>query len=459
MRRLLAMLVSLAACLVFAATVSGGPSVTYANVAPIFADKCAGCHTVGGIAPFPLTTARDARKYADLIAAVTQARIMPPWPPGVDSPAFVGQSHRRLTGPELGAIAQWVKEGAPAGPRVAAPPKPRAPNGLVLAPATAYTPHATVGLDDYHCTLLAPNLSQGRMVTAAHVLPGRADIVHHVILYEVRGAQVQEARALNRASGGRGWTCFGGPGVGVDSIDHGRWLGAWVPGKTNDAFPAGTGMSFPKGAAIVMQVHYNLIHRARPDRTRISLRFAPAGDRVKPLETKLYAAPIEIPCPAGVENRLCNRSAAIAALMKQYGAWSAATPNALLAFCGKTLSAAVGPTTSCERPLDGTTTIYAVAGHMHVRGVDIRVDLKSGGRWTTLLHIPRWSFHWQDVYTLQKPIRAPAGSIVRVSCRYDNSQSKQPVVDGKPQQPRYVVWGEGTTDEMCLGVLQTSVTR
>ena len=56
-------------------------------------------------------------------------------------------------------------------------------------------------------------------------------------------------------------------------------------------------------------------------------------------------------------------------------------------------------------------------------------------------------------------IRAPAGSIVRVSCRYDNSQSKQPVLDGKPQLPRYVVWGEGTTDEMCLGVLQTSVTR
>jgi hypothetical protein len=74
------------------------------------------------------------------------------------------------------------------------------------------------------------------------------------------------------------------------------------------------------------------------------------------------------------------------------------------------------------------------------------------------LHIPHWSFHWQDVYTLQKPIRAPAGSIVRVTCRYDNSQSKQPVVDGKPQLPRYVVWGEGTTDEMCLGVLQTSVT-
>src|SRR5262249_49554018 len=173
----------------------------------------------------------------------------------------------------------------------------RIPKGLVLAPATAYTPHPAVGLDDYHCTLLDPRLGQGRMVTAAHVLPGRPDIVHHVILYEVSGAQVAEARAMNRASGGAGWTCFGGPGVGDDSIDHDRWLGAWVPGKTNDAFPAGTGMSFPKGAAIVMQVHYTLTPRARPDRTRVVLDFAPRRSRVEPLQTKPYAAPIALPSP------------------------------------------------------------------------------------------------------------------------------------------------------------------
>ena len=461
MRRLLVVVVPLGVCLVVVASVSalrGGSKVTFADVAPIFADKCAGCHTVGGIAPFPLTSAADARQWAPLIEAATQARIMPPWPPGPDSPAFVGQSRRQLTGRELTLIAQWVKDGAPAGRPVAPPPKPPAPKGLVLAPGAAYLPHASVGLDDYHCTLLDPRLNQGHMVTAAYVLPGRPDIVHHVILYEVWGAQVAQARALNRASGGRGWTCFGGPGVGVDSNDHDRWLGAWVPGKTNNAFPAGTGMSFPKGAAIVMQVHYNLIHRPRPDRTRVVLDFAPAGKKLIPLETKLYFAPIEIPCPAGIHNPLCTRSAAIAALGNQYGADAAATPDAQLQFCGKTLPAAVGLTTSCERPLDGAATIYEVAGHMHLRGVDIRIQLDLHGRWITLLHIPHWSFHWQNFYALQKPIRAPAGSIVRVSCRFDNSPLKQPVINGKQLPPRYVVWGEGTTDEMCLGVLETSVT-
>jgi len=46
-----------------------------------------------------------------------------------------------------------------------------------------------------------------------------------------------------------------------------------------------------------------------------------------------------------------------------------------------------------------------------------------------------------------------------VTCRYDNSLGKQPIIGGKSLRPRYVVWGEGTTDEMCLGVLETSVTR
>src|SRR5262245_20578324 len=245
----------------------------FADVAPIFDAKCTGCHMSGGIAPFSLTSAKDAQKHAALIKLMTRSGAMPPWPPAPDSKPFLGEGARLLTTREKALIARWVDGGARIGGHVAAPRKQAVTRGLVLAPREAYTPHAEVGLDDYHCTLLDPKLSGGKMVTAARVLPGRPDIVHHVILFEVSGPSVQEARARDRAMGGKGWTCFGGPGVGVGSIDHGRWLGAWVPGKTNDAFPAGTGMSFPKGAAIVLQVHYNLRHPARPDRTRVALQF------------------------------------------------------------------------------------------------------------------------------------------------------------------------------------------
>ena len=51
-----------------------------------------------------------------------------------------------------------------------------------------------------------------------------------------------------------------------------------------------------------------------------------------------------------------------------------------------------------------------------------------------------------------QPGRGSAGDR-RVRSRYDNARAKQPVFGGKAVQPRYL-WGEGTTDEMCLGVLR-----
>ena len=41
--------------------------------------------------------------------------------------------------------------------------------------------------------------------------------------------------------------------------------------------------------------------------------------------------------------------------------------------------------TSCDRAVTRPVRIYGVAGHMHLRGVDIRLELDA----RTLLHIPR----------------------------------------------------------------------
>ncbi|HEV8688026.1 MAG TPA: cytochrome c, partial [Gaiellaceae bacterium] len=90
------------------ATWSHGPRATAApldtptwrDVAPIFAEKCAGCHRAGGIAPFALTSGRSAAARARAILRVTQSGAMPPWMPGADSPEYVGQSIRRLTAAE-----------------------------------------------------------------------------------------------------------------------------------------------------------------------------------------------------------------------------------------------------------------------------------------------------------------------------------------------------------------------
>jgi mono/diheme cytochrome c family protein len=448
---------------------------TWAQVGPIFAQKCAGCHTPGGIAPFSLQSAKTAKAHANGILVMTQLGRMPPWMPGHDSPSFVGQSSRILTPAEKKLIARWVRGGAPIGKggRVIKPPVDSNAPGTIrtLTPSKAYLPKAAVGgLDDYHCFVLEPNLDHDAYVTSAVIKPQRAGIVHHVILFEAAGDNAADARRLNAASGGNGWTCFGGPGLTethptVGSASNDRlgappWIAAWVPGHATNDMPAGTGVLVHKGAAIVMQVHYNLIHKAQRDRSRAMLRFLPTDQgRLTPLNTILLPAPVELPCPRGVQSRLCSREVAVQEEIRKYGYDAALIPSGLLYICGKSLAdypsspaSVKSLSTGCARRVTRPLRIYGVAGHMHIRGYDIRIELNG----KTLLHIPRWNFHWQDAYYLKDPVDANVGDTLRVTCRFDNSKVKQPLVNGKLLKPRYVLWGEGTTDEMCLGLLQAA---
>ena len=53
---------------------------------------------------------------------------------------------------------------------------------------------------------------------------------------------------------------------------------------------------------------------------------------------------------------------------------------------------------------------------------------------------------------LKTPIALKPGDIVRVVCTY-NPKLRQMLPELKKLPPRYVTWGEGTSDEMCLGVM------
>ncbi|HEX4526189.1 MAG TPA: hypothetical protein VH108_05550, partial [Gaiellaceae bacterium] len=281
----LALLAAVAGAVLLARGGSAASGPTYnANVAPILDAKCTSCHRLGGIAPFALTTAADAKAHAAGIVRMTKAGLMPPWMPGDDSAAIIGRDVRRLTSAELATLAQWAAAGAPAGNAADRHSKPSSGAGLtgpgttlVLEPRKAYTPHAANGaIDDYHCFVLDPKLKRDEFVTAALIKPQRTGIVHHVILYEAAGAQATSADQLNAASGGKGWTCFGGPGLPLDvsssdsltRLGQPPWIAAWVPGHSTNALPKGTGVLVHKGAKIVMQVHYNLIAASGPDRTR-----------------------------------------------------------------------------------------------------------------------------------------------------------------------------------------------
>ena len=467
---LAAAVASLAAALALPALASRSAAPDFGrDVAPIVRETCLGCHRDGGIAPFAFRTERDLASRAPLLVAALEQHRMPPWPPSARSPRYVGQAQRTLDEHERRTLLRWARSqlarpGAARGemPIGPAPVPATAPepgeSRLDLAMPTAYRPAGTNGsTDDYRCFLLDPKLGQDTFVTSARIVPGDPAIVHHVILYRIPQESVAQATTLDRRSTGAGWTCFGGPGVGGGTsgnprafLDDAGWIAAWAPGFGSDRFGQGSGVELPAGSRIVMQVHYNLLNGVRPDRSRAVLTTVPATTQLTPVQTMLVAAPVELACRPGEHGPLCERTAAVFDQVDRFGADAALVPAGLLYLCGKDAAHPVpSPVSTCERGFTRPVTIQGVGGHMHLLGRSIRVDLNPGTpRARLLLEIPRWDFHWQAVYQLAKPVQAGPGDVVRVTCRYDTGLRQ-----GKP---RYVLWGEGTTDEMCLGILQVT---
>ncbi|NUR80618.1 MAG: monooxygenase [Dermatophilaceae bacterium] len=341
----------------------------------------------------------------------------------------------------------------------AAPSPLRAGESLrtVTAPVS-YTPKApTTGTDDYRCFVLDPRLTKDQFVTGFDIAPGQPDEVHHVILFRVPPSAASAARARDADSGGKGWTCFGGAGLGSRgaTLDDAPWVGAWAPGGRENVLPADVGIPMERGSLLVMQVHYNLRHGVTPDRTSVKLRLS-SSPGLKPLETMLYPAPVELPCRPGKSGPLCDRSKAIADVTERFGAMSPRMVNGLLLVCDGTLLPSPGPTQSCTRTVERAATVRAVAGHMHLLGSSLRIELNPDtASARTLLDIKTWDFDNQGAVPIPATKIKPGDSI-RVSCTHDQAwRDKLPDLQGLPE--RYVVWGEGTTDEMCLGLL--SVTR
>lgn len=468
---LLALAIPLAALAATRGSDSTGASPSFTrDVAPIIADKCAGCHQTGGIAPFPLQTARQISTRATLIETVVKAGLMPPWPPGPRSPNYVGQAQRTLSKQQRATIDAWVKAGAKVdgAARPAKPPTPpevrEGETLLDLRMPNAYRPSAQKGVtDDYRCFLLDPKQSGDTFVTSARIEPSQRKVVHHVILFRVSPSYVGAAKELDDTTSGPGWSCFGGTGLPagdgpvVDSFNDANWVAAWAPGWGGNRLPEGTGVVLPAGSQIVMQVHYNLLNGRAPDRSRALLTVAPASAALTPLRTILMPGPVELACAKGEQGRLCERNEALFDLGRKYGSEAVFAPAGLLILCrGSATTPTASAISTCDRRISSPTTIHVAVGHMHLLGAAIRLELNPGTpRARVLLDIPRWDFHWQNAYTLTKPVRAEPGDVVRVTCRHD-VRKRVRGEHGIPKAPRYVLWGEGTTDEMCLGILQVT---
>ena len=101
---------------------------------------------------------------------------------------------------------------------------------------------------------------------------------------------------------------------------------------------------------------------------------------------------------------------------------------------------------------DAPLVMHSAGHHMHELGSTQRTELQhADGSSTCMLHTPDWDFNWQGRYYFKNPITFRAGDTLWMGCTWDNSASNQPIIDGVAKEPVDVAWGEGTSDEMCLG--------
>ena len=394
------------------ATQVASSQITYSHdVAPILQQQCETCHRTGQIGPMALTSYAQAAAWRGDIRRYTSSRQMPPWKADVGAGDF--QDARRLSAHEIAILAKWADAGAPEGDPKDLPAPPHFNDDwalgkpdMVLEPSRPYHVDADGG-DVYRCYVIPTDFTQDRYVSAVDVQPGNRAVVHHVIAF-IDGDN--KSANLDGHEKEPGYTSFGGVGFTPTGA-----LGGWAPGITAHYLPAGVATQVPKGARIVLQVHYHKDGKPETDLSRVGIYFSKG-----PVDKTLHVIPVvhglQIP------------------------------PND---------SRYTVSTTSAPSPVN--YHLIAVTPHMHLLGRVMKLTaIKPDGTKVPLVSVSDWDFNWQSTYFYKKPLALPMGTRVVMTATYDNSTHN---LRNPNTPPRPVTWGEQTTDEMCIAFLHYTLDR
>ncbi len=323
-----------------------------------------------------------------------------------------------------------------------------------------YTPQAAVGAtDDYHCSLVNPHITKNSYVISSQFNPGSAE-VHHAVLALVPPSMTAQAIAANAATGGKGWTCFGAPalpGASLAAFMSTPFLSVWAPGHGEDVLPKGTGISLPKGSLVIEQVHYNLLVGDKPVTNGLVLHTVPISTPLLPMQSQYLIAPPNIPCPAGVTGPLCDYQASLNYLNQRFGSGGVVMAKGIDQVCGENPDdPPVGDTATCTWRVGSNGYIDRIQPHMHLLGVKFTMVLNPGTpQAKTILNVPNYNFDYQKAYNVA-PIPVSRGEQIQINCSYDSELAQElPILRKAP--PHFVTFGDGSSDEMCVGVTwQTS---
>jgi hypothetical protein len=381
-----------------------GNAVTFnRDVLRILQNRCQECHRPGQAAPFALLNYAQALKWADEIRRVTEQGIMPPWKPVAGHGEF--RNERRMTDDEISTIAAWVEAGRPEG-EPSDRPAPRefpaddwqlgTPDVVLTMPDEFEIPAS--GPDIYRQFAIPTGLTEDRWLMATEFRPGNRRVVHHATFFLDFTARSRQLDAADPT-----------PGFGQVGFKPAGSIGAWAMGGQPVMLPDGVGMQLPKGADLVLQIHYHPSGRVEKDRSRLGLYFAR-----KPVQQQF-----------GVFSLAGFRLA-----------WPA--DDARIRVTGESLV-----------PRD--VYVISILPHMHFLGREFKLTaVLPDGRVKPMIYIDDWEFNWNENFVYRKPMHLPRGTRLKLEAYYDNS-SANPFNPNNP--PKKVYLGEHLSDEMCVGFL------
>jgi len=384
--------------------------VTFSEtVAPIIYQNCVTCHRPGEAAPFSLITYDDVKKRGTLIATVTKSRYMPPWHAIHGFGEF--KEERRLSDEQIASIAEWVAQGMPQGDSTKLPKLPEFTEGwhlgkpdLIVEMPVAYEVPAS-GPDIYRNFVVPTNLTDDRWVRAIEFRPGARKAVHHALFgYDTTG----QVRKLDAADDQPGYsTTMGG---NFTNSANSPSLGGWAVGNVPEFLPEEFALSLPKGADLVLQMHFHPTGKPETEKSVIGIYFSKkAPERnLKGVELPpLYGFGAGINIPAGKSDYTIEDSLTL--------------------------------------PVDAQAFGVFVHAHYVAKEMKATATLPDGSV-QPLIWIQDWDFNWQDVYTYKTLVTLPKGTRIDVRVTYDNS-ANNPRNPNNPPKP--VMWGERTFDEMA----------
>ena len=439
-------------------TTEAATAISFANdVQHIIETNCVSCHsdTGPGTTHLVMETVDDVASIAEFISIRVEDRQMPPWPlSGLQEVSF--QYDLSMTDEDRQTIIDWAAAGAPLDVEATTPlaatsqTYPPIDADLVLYADGAYP--GSDRTDDYRCRILDPEFTDESWVTSIETRPDETRVLHHSLIYRLPAELRGEADELDGSDGNPGWLCQTVPRLSDGLLEQ---VAGWAPGTGPITMPEGSGLRMDAGDTFVVQWHYHYDTEALPDNSGIALELASpeeveaAGGSLDPISNPSLIGPAEIPCASFESGPLCDRSAAIARLSQEFGFESALISEFINRRCGVSAEDFAHFTdgvasSSCD--IDAPTgQVVSMWPHMHELGTTYRLTLNPDTPEERLLiDIDRWDFQWQMGYYPDETLEFAEGDVLRVECGWDRALWPAGL------ESRYIVWAEGTQDEMCF---------